>query len=535
MKFAIGWTPKRRIQDLLGPSKSALAGILLIAGLSACSFPMSLGGALSSMGQGDEQGQTRANANVPTVDLTQPASQPRLAAAPQTTEASLASAPAQAPAPGPLGVTSARPYQGGVLQNQATYYNALGNGRQTVAVLLPLSGELARFGQQMQNALDMARLDMGGRVQFQVFDTSSTPEGAQFAAQQAVSRGAGIIFGPLRGASVPGVIQLAQTASIPVVSFSNDMAQVQNGGVVAGLVPADSASKILAFAGQRGLTRVGIVAPANTYGYASADAAQQAAASAGVGIARVWFYEAGRDATDRTRVAREIGEAAEFMDALLIPESGPRLKEISSLIAYQVSRSTESKNEELEEAGVQTLEAPKLQILGVDIWDDAKLSDERTLVGAWYATPSSQRLQDFRQRYRRQFGGDTSNQAALAYEAGEIALQILARGGNFTSSALMGAQFETIFGTTSFQNGQIAVRSMAVKQVGRSANSIVAVTAPNVYVPSQLSSSYGRVAASNQFQFGQQGTQVSTGGAPAQTPQGQGGFEPYVVGRVGAL
>ncbi len=373
------------------------------------------------------------------------------------------------------------PYAGG----QANTQYVGGNGQGMVAMLLPLSGELTRFGQEMNNAVQMAQNEVAGGLSIQVFDTQSTPQGAQMAAQQALNAGAGMIFGPLRGASVPAVVQSATYRSVPVVTFSNDMAQLQAGGVIGGLTPANAVSQILAFAAQRGHSRIAVLAPSNTYGYAAAQAAAQAGPSVGAAIVETRFYDAGRDASDRTQATKDLAGLADNFDAILIADGSARLKEVAALLNYH------------------RVDLKRVKLLGTDIWDGTNLSDERSLTGAWFAAPANAQISQFKQRFRSQFGGDPSEPAILAYEAAQIAQQ-MQRFGGFSSAALQSGSYNTIYGVVRFQNGQVAKRNLAVKQVGRANNSIVAQAAPDVPLPVFIPQAYAS-ATPGGFQNAQPG------------------------------
>lgn len=376
------------------------------------------------------------------------------------------------------------PYAGG----QASTQYVGGNGQSMLAMLLPLSGELARFGQEMNNAVQMAQNEVASGLRIQVFDTQSTPQGAQMAAQQALNAGAGMIFGPLRGASVPAVVQAATYRSVPVVTFSNDMAQLQAGGVIGGLTPANAVSQILAFSAQRGHARVAVLAPSNTYGYAAAQAAAQSGPQVGAAINETRFYDAGRDASDRTQATKDVAELADNFDAILIADGSARLKEVASLLNYH------------------RVDLKRVKLLGTDIWDGTNLGDERSLTGAWFAAPSNPQISQFKQRYRGQFGGDPSEPAILAYEAAQIAQQ-MQRFGGFSSAALQSGSFNTIYGVVRFQNGQVAKRNLAIKQVGRS-NSIVAQAAPDVPLPVFIPQAYASATPGAQPTYGQPQQQV---------------------------
>lgn len=478
----------------------ALIAASLLLGLAGCSFQA------SSFGGSSQSAQPAGYAPVPQAsNPSATASAPRLAAFPSSSiqgqpitgqaatpnEQYASVNPAvpgqganpfvspQAAAPGYGAPYAGQPSQ--AYQGSPQYVG--GNGKSMLAMLLPLSGELSRFGQEMNNAVQMAQNEVASGISIQVFDTQSTPQGAQMAAQQALNAGAGMIFGPLRGASVPAVVQTATYRSVPVMTFSNDMAQLQAGGVIGGLTPANAVSQILAFSAQRGHARVAVLAPSNTYGYAAAQAAAQSGPQVGAAIVETRFYDAGRDASDRTQATKDLAELSDNFDAILIADGSARLKEVASLLNYH------------------RVDLKRVKLLGTDIWDGTNLGDERSLTGAWFAAPSNPQITQFKQRFRSQFGGDPSEPAILAYESAQIAQQ-MQRFGGFSSAALQSGSFNTIYGVVRFQNGQVAKRNLAIKQVGRS-NSIVAQAAPDVPLPVFIPQTYASATPSAQPGYGQ--------------------------------
>ena len=98
-----------------------------------------------------------------------------------------------------------------------------------VGVLLPLSGDAARYGQGLKQAALMALEDMNNpNLILQFYDTMSTPEGAQEAAENALKQKAQMIIGPLTGTSVRAISGETKAGGVPVVAFSTDSGALQN-------------------------------------------------------------------------------------------------------------------------------------------------------------------------------------------------------------------------------------------------------------------------------------------------------------------
>ena len=108
-----------------------------------------------------------------------------------------------------------------------------------VAILLPMTGARADLGQVLSQAAQLA-LPPGYAPGLDVIDTGSTAPGAAAAAQTAVAHGDQMILGPLTSAETGAVAPVAKAAGIPVLAFTNDAAQSQQGvwpiGILLGLL-----------------------------------------------------------------------------------------------------------------------------------------------------------------------------------------------------------------------------------------------------------------------------------------------------------
>jgi branched-chain amino acid transport system substrate-binding protein len=87
-----------------------------------------------------------------------------------------------------------------------------------VAVLLPTSGEMAVFGQQLRHGIEMAFDEanniggiLGRRIQWQFYDTECIDQSTALAVQQAVDDGYLLMIGPLCAASAITAAEYADT------------------------------------------------------------------------------------------------------------------------------------------------------------------------------------------------------------------------------------------------------------------------------------------------------------------------------------
>ncbi|OYY04768.1 MAG: penicillin-binding protein activator, partial [Acidocella sp. 35-58-6] len=142
-----------------------------------------------------------------------------------------------------------------------------------VALLVPLTGDLAPAGQAIENAAKLAFPDNSSPA-LDVRDTGGTPAGAASAAQAAIAAGDGIILGPLTAAEAKAVAPVAQAANVNVLSFTNDSSVAAPGLWALGISPDQQVKRVVAAAAAAGRTQVAALLPDNDFGHALATSMQ---------------------------------------------------------------------------------------------------------------------------------------------------------------------------------------------------------------------------------------------------------------------
>ena len=108
---------------------------------------------------------------------------------------------------------------------------------------------------------------------------------------QAKDHGSSLFVGPLFSHSVQAVTAVAQSAGIPVLSFSTDPTAVSNNVFVTGFLIGPQVERVVGYAAEQGLQRFAVLAPDTAYGRAAADAAQIAVAKNGGFMVRTAFFD----------------------------------------------------------------------------------------------------------------------------------------------------------------------------------------------------------------------------------------------------
>nr|WP_249742207.1 penicillin-binding protein activator [Thalassospira tepidiphila] len=315
-----------------------------------------------------------------------------------------------------------------------------------VALLLPLSGQHGDLGRAMRHAAELAMFDIAGDdFVLMPIDTAGTYQGGQNAAREAVEAGAKMILGPLFAESVSGASEVAKSANVPVVAFSNNRRVAESGVWVNGLIPEDQIARAAGYATTQGRYRFAALLPQNDYGRQIASGLNSVVSRVGGNLGRVAFYQPGSENLQQTirdfanydarranlrahkaqleadgsagskRALRRLEGVDTFgeldFDALILPATGGELRQVSSLLAYY------------------DIDPSVVQFIGTFGWNDPALFSEPALQGGIFAAPNPENWELFASRFERTFGSQPPRISSLAYDSTALAA-LMARDGN---------------------------------------------------------------------------------------------------------
>ena len=315
------------------------------------------------------------------------------------------------------------------------------DGNFRVGMLLPLSGEAAKYGQGLKNAALMALDDVkNDNLILQFYDTQSSSSGARVAAENAIDQNARLIIGPLMSNSVKAIKNETTYKNVPVLAFSTDENVLEPQVYSLGLLIDNQINRIITYAAEHNRSKFALLLPDNKTGIAIAKAAIVAAQKNNAKVTRIAFYKP--DTTDFTesvksltdykirngRLRRVKGLLANpakngsvnaqkalkrldriqalgdvDFDAVLISESGSRLKSAFAMFGYY------------------DVYAPKVQFLGTSVWENTNLSKETTLYHGVYPAMSRIHNSYFNDKYETYFGSKPNQLFSFAYDGVALA------------------------------------------------------------------------------------------------------------------
>ena len=343
------------------------------------------------------------------------------------------------------------------------------DGQVRIALILPLTaqGNAGLAAQSMKNAAEMALAEFKvSNVQLLVKDDGGSSQGAQSAAQQAISEGAEIIVGPLFAQSVSAAGQVARSRNIPVIAFSTDASVAARGVYLLSFLPETDVRRIVSYAASRGKRSFAALMPDNAYGTVVEAAFQQEVARHGGRVVVLEKYP--HDANRTAEAVRRVAQAAGQIDSIFIPDSPDAVPQVAQALA------------------ANGVDLKRVQLLGTGLWgDDTRISSEKLLDGGWYPSPEQTGFRNFSGRYRARYGQDPVRTATLAYDAVALVAALVKTQGmqRFSEQVLTNPSgFAGIDGVFRFRPEGTNERGLAVLRVTPSGGQVIS-PAPKSFAP----------------------------------------------------
>jgi ABC-type branched-subunit amino acid transport system substrate-binding protein len=370
-----------------------------------------------------------------------------------------------------------------------------------VALLVPLTGDLAPVGQALENAAKLA-FPTGDATALDVRDTDGTAAGAASAAQAAIAAGDGIILGPLTSSEARAVAPIAQAANVNVLPFTNDSSVAAPGIWPLGISPDQQVKRALAAASAGGRTQVAALLPDDDFGHALGAALQTETAALGEPNANITYFDDGFSALNEA-----IKGVSDFAD---------RGAGLEAEIKAAKNEDTSAGREKARELSRQQIPAPAFNALFIGSFNTSELAEMATLLpfysvnqpqvqfigpanwgaiagqlgrngvfnGSIYAAPDPAAASAFDAKYSATYGGPPPAIADVAFDAAAIA-HLLSGQGGFTSNLLTNPSgFTGADGVIQLEpNGQVQ-RGLAVFEVAPSGATITSPAPASLNSPS---------------------------------------------------
>lgn len=279
-----------------------------------------------------------------------------------------------------------------------------GSGPVRVALLLPLSGDIAGVGQSMSNAAQLAidfieqSPSISSNITLIIKDTAGSSSIAAAKVSEAIDEGASLILGPLRADSVRAAGAVAGSSGIPLIGFSNNTGAASPGVYLLNVLPETEVKRSLAYAQSQGKQAVAAIIPNTEFGQIQEAAFRQATASLGMTVRAIYRFSNEVEARDTVAQIVPFLKAGSI-DTLFIPDR-------STASSFGVL---------LEEAEI---DKSNLLLIGSLDWaEDARIHQTQFLVGAIYPGVDESGLAALRPSYEAKFGMPPHALSTISYTA----------------------------------------------------------------------------------------------------------------------
>lgn len=284
----------------------------------------------------------------------------------------------------------------------------IGTGPVRVALLLPVTGDLANVGISMANGARLAMEfvqsspSVADNITLVLKDTAGDPQQAARMAGEAVSEGASLILGPLRGESVQAAGNVARTAGVTLIGFSNNTGAASPGVFLLNVLPEGEVRRSLSYARAQGRAGFAAIVPDTAFGRIQDGAFRQAVADLGLNVRATHSFSNEMGARSAIEQVIPLIQAGQ-VDALFIPDRATAPSFAVLLEAAGIDRSS-------------------LTIIGSADWDnDANIAQTPYLVGAIYPAVDPAGQQALLPEYQRRFGATPHPFATIGYTAALLA------------------------------------------------------------------------------------------------------------------
>ncbi len=351
--------------------------------------------------------------------------------------------------------------------------------RDTVGVMLPLSGRYAAYGDQLKKGLELAQTEFNRshplKVTLTFEDTAKGESPANIVSRLVNEKQVIGIIGPLLKANAVPAAERAQAEMIPMLSLAQAQGIPETGDYIFrdSLTPRHQVQALIAFALAHGKTRFSILYPQTTLGVTMTDLFIGEVLMTGGEIVDISSYP--DDVTDFKQQIYDLihmtpemlealetndPEAEEYpeppFDALFIPDYADKLELLApQLVFYGLKDRT---------------------LLGINGWNSAELGKkagrflrDAVFVDAFFAGSSRPEVQRFEDLYRQVYRDDPSILAAQAFDSGMLMFEACSDPGLNSREDLRqrlagSEEFQGVTGTTGFALGGESLKQLYLLQ-----------------------------------------------------------------------
>ena len=296
-------------------------------------------------------------------------------------------------------------------------YNSEINGNfKNILALLPFTGSYSNFALKIRESLDMSILRLGSKdIQIVYFDTGKDKYELNLKNILKTVKPK-LIIGPFTRESLLKIKPFAKAESIPVFTFSNDIALIEKNIWSLGFSPEEQIDSIFSCSLRNGSKRFGLIAPENLYGNIILDRSVSL-----IKTNKDNYFEKLRLSNKQINnkpelfsilknflnYKEEVNSTHTKFDTIFLGGSKEFVLEIAPLLAFY------------------DVDSRKVQILGTEEFNTSEIKNEPSLEKAWFPMISSQNTEDLKLIWNESWKDEYDYFTNAGFDAGIIGINYL--------------------------------------------------------------------------------------------------------------
>ncbi len=286
---------------------------------------------------------------------------------------------------------------------------------ENIIVFLPLTGQYSKFGDKIRKAIDLSVLQFNhDNKKIIYFDTGDKINDEVIINLFETLRPK-FIIGPFKREVLLKIKPLAKKQSLPILTFSNDIAMVENNVWSLGFAPEEQVESVVSCALMHGYKKFGLIAPNNLYGKIIVRHSTDL-----ISVNKNNFYDkvylSNEQLNDKTKLYSILKNFLQYSDAednhkkfdsILLAGGKEFILEIAPLLAFF------------------NVDSQSIKILGTEKFNNNEIKNEPSLVKSWYPIILSNNEEQFRSLWEDVWGGTINYFSNVGFDSGIIALNYL--------------------------------------------------------------------------------------------------------------
>ncbi len=286
---------------------------------------------------------------------------------------------------------------------------------QNIIVFLPLTGKYSSFGNKIRKSIDLSILNFGNDIiKIIYFDTGEKVD-EKVIKNLFEKLNPKFVIGPFTREILLKIKPLAKKKSLPILTFSNDIAMIENNVWSLGFSPEEQVESVISCALRRGYKKFGIIVPDSLYGNIISRQAIEL-----ISMNKKNFYSSiflsNEKLNDKTKLYSILRKFLQYtknedlhtkFDTILLGGRKEFVLEIAPLLAFF------------------NVDSSYIKILGTEIFNNREIKNEPSLEKSWFPIISSKNDDQFKFLWNDIWGGSNNYFTNAGFDSGVIGIDYL--------------------------------------------------------------------------------------------------------------